>query len=472
MGDKHLSTIPKTKSDDVIKSSVKNLVQILSEYEVTSVNESECDMPVCEDSSTFDVLKDHSEILSDSNNDDTSSDDDAFKDIDINRLIADIEFLNHNPTPDRELKSSSSFPIFAKSDNSLFLDNSLPKFEAFSDHTKETRSDSTTALANNSPPEYDSFYFEIKPDKGRLTSVVMNDIFDNSTNDPFLEAVDLFLVSDNSIPPGIGNIDYDSEGDIHFLKELLSNYSISVPENKSSNFDHHDDPSFPRPPSELPDVEFFFNFEPNSGELISAIMNNINELNEDECFDPGGGEIDVFANIEDNDYFPLIFIIRIFLPYLTNPEVLLLAWDRVFKIKDALRNKQYKPEDTQELFRELFNDVQKIHEELAEYINTSGWNRPAFYNNGDDDDEDCTIAVTPDFLITDSLIIGDEHLNTILEKESDELNKSSVEDLVPNPSEFEDECECDMPDCDDSQTINFSTFSNPLFDDSTSSDDE
>ncbi|GJX19508.1 retrovirus-related pol polyprotein from transposon TNT 1-94 [Tanacetum coccineum] len=37
---------------------------------------------------------------------------------------------------------------------------------------------------------------------------------------------------------------------------------------------------------------------------------------------------------------------------------------------------------------------------------------------------------------------------------------------------IEDECECDVPDCDDSQTTNFSTFSNPLFDDSTSSDDE
>nr|GEV67515.1 hypothetical protein [Tanacetum cinerariifolium] len=120
------------------------------------------------------------------------------------------------------------------------------------------------------------------------------------------------------------------------------------------------------------------------------------------------------------------------------PKVLLLAWDRVFKIKDAFGNKQYKPKD----------------------------NCPAFYNNGDDDDEDCTIAITPNFLITDSLIMGDEHLDTIPEKESDEFNKSSVEDLVPNPSEFEDECECD-----DSQTTNFSTFSNPLFEDSTSSDD-
>nr|GFB66827.1 hypothetical protein [Tanacetum cinerariifolium] len=77
--------------------------------------------------------------------------------------------------------------------------------------------------------------------------------------------------------------------------------------------------------------------------------------------------------------------------------------DRVFKIKDALGNKQYKPEDIQELFRELLNDVQNIHEELAEYINTPSWNRPVFYNNDDDDDEDCTIAITPNFPITDSL---------------------------------------------------------------------
>ncbi|GJW81620.1 hypothetical protein Tco_0145595 [Tanacetum coccineum] len=70
----------------------------------------------------------------------------------------------------------------------------------------------------------------------------------------------------------------------------------------------------------------------------------------------------------------------------------------------------------------------------------------------------------------------DEHLDTIPETESDEFIKYSVEDLVPIPSESEDfsdiKSECDVPDCDDSQTTNFSTFSNPLFDDSTSSDDE
>nr|GEV51178.1 hypothetical protein [Tanacetum cinerariifolium] len=94
----------------------------------------------------------------------------------------------------------------------------------------------------------------------------------------------------------------------------------------------------------------------------------------------------------------------------------------------------------------------------------------------DDDDEDYTIVITPDFLITDSLIMKNEHLATILKTESDEFIKSSVENLIPIPSEFEDfsdiTSECDMPDCDDSQSTKFSTFSNPLFDDSTSIDDE
>ncbi|GKB73425.1 hypothetical protein Tco_0934837 [Tanacetum coccineum] len=82
------------------------------------------------------------------------------------------------------------------------------------------------------------------------------------------------------------------------------------------------------------------------------------------------------------------------------------------------------------------------------------------------------VAITPDSPITDSLIMVDKHLDTIPETKSDEFIKSSVENLIQNPSESEDECECDMPDCDDSQTINFSMFSNPFFDDSTSSDDE
>nr|GFB74620.1 hypothetical protein [Tanacetum cinerariifolium] len=198
----------------------------------------------------------------------------------INRLIADIESLNDNPTSDCVLKSSTSIPIFEESDNSL-SNNSLLEFETFSDHTEETRSASTTI--HDSLPEYDSFCFEIEPDQEKLTSVVMNDISNDSSNDLLLKEVDLFLASDNSKPQGIENFSYDSEGDIHFLEELLVDNSISFLENESSDFDHHNDPSFPRPPPEPLDVKFFFEFK---SKVISVVMNNIDELNGDECFDP------------------------------------------------------------------------------------------------------------------------------------------------------------------------------------------
>ncbi|GJT67279.1 hypothetical protein Tco_1018759 [Tanacetum coccineum] len=107
---------------------------------------------------------------------------------------------------------------------------------------------------------------------------------------------------------------------------------------------------------------------------------------------------------------------------------------------------------------------------------------PICYDDDDDEYSSATqeylkkfsSAITPDLPKLDSLLMEDKHLHIIPEMESDELIKSSVEDLVHTPSESDgiSESECDVPDCDDSQTTNFSTFSNPLFDDSTSSDDE
>nr|GFA62416.1 hypothetical protein [Tanacetum cinerariifolium] len=65
------------------------------------------------------------------------------------------------------------------------------------------------------------------------------------------------------------------------------------------------------------------------------------------------------------------------------------------------------------------------------------------------------LRVTPSEPV-DSLNMGDEHLNTISATESDAFIKSSVENLVPNPSESEGENECDVP-------AGFTTFSNVLF---------
>ncbi|GJV79983.1 reverse transcriptase domain-containing protein [Tanacetum coccineum] len=97
------------------------------------------------------------------------------------------------------------------------------------------------------------------------------------------EEIDIFSRPDDSIPPGIES-DFDSEEDI--IDNLLN-----------------DDP--------IPEYErLTFDMEPDV-----PVINNVYELNEDECFDPGGGEI----NVEVDDSFT--FVIRTFLPYLTYPEV-------------------------------------------------------------------------------------------------------------------------------------------------------
>nr|GEZ18836.1 hypothetical protein [Tanacetum cinerariifolium] len=116
----------------------------------------------------------------------------------------------------------------------------------------------------------------------------MRSIEEKDLEPNFREEIDIVTNTDELLPPGFEND--DSEGEID-----------------ASDFDN---PSFPRPPPEPPDDEF--DLEP---EVIPAVMKNIDELNEDECFDPGG-EIDVSTNDEDDDYFPFMFVIRIFLPYL------------------------------------------------------------------------------------------------------------------------------------------------------------
>nr|GEU48108.1 ribonuclease H-like domain-containing protein [Tanacetum cinerariifolium] len=146
------------------------------------------------------------------------------------------------------------------------------------------------------------------------------------------------------------------------------------------------------------------------------------------------------------------------------------------------------PEDTNELLHKLLEDLQIISEELAEYINSPSWNCPTFYNNDEEHSsqykkylENSSNVITPDLPTKEpeySLSMGDEHLSTILETESDEVLKSSVKNLVPILSESEvtsdNESDCNVPVKDESSLI-FTTFLNPLFDcndDFTSSDDK
>nr|GEX13914.1 hypothetical protein [Tanacetum cinerariifolium] len=343
MGYEHLSITHETKSNEVTESNAKNLLPIPSECEVTLEDKRKCDVPISQNSP---VCVYHYDIFSDSTiDDDISVYDDDFKDIEyveaslsnpeiisveeehvvhqaendvnpekeevdledisqiqdvvlhekllsITCLISNIEYLNDNPTPDHVLKSFEF-------DNSL-LDNFSPEFENFCDHSEETR----------------------------------------------------------------------SEGNIRFLEELLIDNSILSHEASDSNFE--DNPSIPRPPSELPDAEtdagkeipvamnnkdkfdedyYFFMFDkvfsflstkgedtifdpepPDDNfdlepEVISAVMEDIDEP--DEHFNPGR-EINVSTKIEDDDYFPCMFVIRFFLPYFIFPEIspLLLSAER------------------------------------------------------------------------------------------------------------------------------------------------
>nr|GEX28602.1 hypothetical protein [Tanacetum cinerariifolium] len=193
MRDEHLDTILATKSDEFIKSSVENFVPNLSE----SKGEYECDVYACEVFTTF------SNILFDADYDFSSSDDQSFYDEDI------LKEIYSNPLFDEEI-------IYMKID--------LHHFNVESDLIE-------SLLISNSP-------------------IISSSSKIDSLFDEF--AVELTLPK--SIPPGINETieedDYDSERDILILEELLSNNSLSLPENESFHFDI---PSSSHPPAKPPD---------------------------------------------------------------------------------------------------------------------------------------------------------------------------------------------------------------------------
>nr|GEW99650.1 hypothetical protein [Tanacetum cinerariifolium] len=76
MGDEHLDTISATESDEFIKSSVEDLIPILSESE--GILEHMCDVPFHDNSPPLYILKDQFEDFSESNEEFSSTDDDSF----------------------------------------------------------------------------------------------------------------------------------------------------------------------------------------------------------------------------------------------------------------------------------------------------------------------------------------------------------------------------------------------------------
>ncbi|GJU29458.1 hypothetical protein Tco_1173047 [Tanacetum coccineum] len=309
MGDEHLSTIPEKESDELIKSSVEDLVPIPSESEDTSGSDSECDLPSCNDFSPINVFEEKSVTFSnplfDSNDDFTSSNDESLSDEDV-------------PKDNVKIYSNSLFEFddeYISSDVNPLFDEVLEDIESKDSYVSKL----------------DEPDFLVTP----LSKLNEDECFDPG-GDFILEEIEACLTSD-SIPPGIDDDDFDPEGDILLLEKLLN-----------------DDPSSPLPPKE-------FNFEElkviksdyydSEGDIIYLesllIKDTIPNLHpevfldhdprslEDEpdkddlknivkVFDPGIHEKTfsptyVKLPFEDRHYLSLTYVIRIFLPYFTYP---------------------------------------------------------------------------------------------------------------------------------------------------------
>nr|GEW00913.1 hypothetical protein [Tanacetum cinerariifolium] len=110
-----LNTIPEKESNEFIKSSVEDLVPILSESEDTSKSDSEYVLPSYDDFSSINVFEEKamtfSNPLSNSNDDFTSSDDKSLFDKDVPKDNVKI-YLNPLFEFDDEYISSDVNPLF------------------------------------------------------------------------------------------------------------------------------------------------------------------------------------------------------------------------------------------------------------------------------------------------------------------------------------------------------------------------
>nr|GEV24188.1 integrase, catalytic region, zinc finger, CCHC-type, peptidase aspartic, catalytic [Tanacetum cinerariifolium] len=332
MGDEHLSTILETESDEIIKSSVENLIPIPSESE--GIFDDTCDVSFCDNSPPLDVLTGHVELFFEFNDNCTSSDDDYFEDID---------YVDASP-PDYELislvESPSPFPIpvedsdsfFEKSDTSLsYLDNSLPEFKTFSDHMEETSSGSTTTHADNYLLEYDSFLFEIEPDQGELTSVVMEDIF----GEPHVHNVgNTTTHSDISLPDYEAFSFYDDHIEEISSGSTTTHSDISLSEYDSFIFDLSNDQFPPTDRSDFTHEEFadelthiisppeydcfLFKVEPNSRDFTMDVVEDISPKKEPQVHNalPTHPTLQLNMKFQPSSEYLFTYVVWIFLSFL------------------------------------------------------------------------------------------------------------------------------------------------------------
>nr|GEW83873.1 hypothetical protein [Tanacetum cinerariifolium] len=244
MRDEHLDTIPATKSDEFIKSSVENLVPSPNEFEDLSDNE--CDVPACDNFTTL------SNILFDADYDFSSSDNESFSDEDISKkiysnLMFNEEIISMKIDPHHFNAESGLIEYLLNHDSSIISSSS--KIDSLLDEFAEFISKNSDAAIKSFSP----------------FPILVED------SDSFMEEIDLSFTPDDPMSPGIEEDDYDFERDMLIFEELLSNDSLSTHENESFHFDI---PSFSRPHAKPPDND---EVKPNSGILTVKVVDDISE---------------------------------------------------------------------------------------------------------------------------------------------------------------------------------------------------
>nr|GEY85806.1 hypothetical protein [Tanacetum cinerariifolium] len=173
MGDEHLDTILAMESDEIIKSSVEDLVLIPSESE--GIPDTMCDVHLVNNPTPLEA-KDHFKIVINSNDDYSLSDDDSLYNENIEYVeasphdselvslevaeivISEDEEIEDDNLHEKLLNSSSTCPKSFLEETNTF-DNSLPEFENFFFDLEEISSGSTTTHSNISFLDYEDFSF-------------------------------------------------------------------------------------------------------------------------------------------------------------------------------------------------------------------------------------------------------------------------------------------------------------------------
>nr|GEY07139.1 reverse transcriptase domain-containing protein [Tanacetum cinerariifolium] len=299
------STTLVTKLDKVAESSIKNLVPIPRECEVTSDNESEYNEPVKDDSSVFTTFS----------NPLFNEDDDI--PIEESKVHSNPLFDN-NEINSNELEShvESNFVESLYNHNTVKYDHleefSRPLMPVHIAEEERIRREHAEYISRM------EMLFTINPrprptvNANTMVESIPSSLIPLQDNESQREEIDIVTDTDELLPTGLENDDSKEENDV--VQELHVDNSISNSENKLSNNEESDfdNPSFPRPPPEPLDVDF----KPDSGEENLVVMNSIVKF---ECLDPKD-EFVIF-NDENDDYFPFMFVIQIFLPYLICSKV-------------------------------------------------------------------------------------------------------------------------------------------------------